>query len=430
MERKCSSIYQMSLRTITSKGTINAAKELLSYVAELGFEYVYILPVCEADRDMDKTTWSQRMMNCGLNNPANPYKLIDFFKVDSEYGTNEDLKNFIEIAHNYGLKIMLDLVYLHCGRNIYHSKDDPDFLVRDENGNIPCGNNWPFARINFKNENAREYLWSNMLYWALEYKADGFRCDCGDMVPIDFWEEGIRRVREINPNFFMLNEGYNRETLNHGFDLIYTDNEMITEPNLFYMIKGKISVDEWKKRTEDEFVKSGKFIRFVENHDMANDTADFRLEKEIGNKKMEAYIALCYTLNGVPFVWNGNEICDTSVNCLLGNAQYGSNSIDWKKMQTLKGKRRLEVIKTLNKLRYDYPEMQNTPIHFIDSENNTIHFERHLNNDGLTAFFNFDNSECIIKNKPNMKILISNGINVSEKEIIIEPNGYFVARYR
>ena len=115
-------IYQMSMRTMTPQGTINAAAELLPYVADLGFEYVYIMPVWEMDGDLDRRTWSETM-KC-VNNPKNPYKIIDFYNVDPEHGTNEDLKSFVNTAHDCGLKVMFDLVYLHCGRNSRYAKEN------------------------------------------------------------------------------------------------------------------------------------------------------------------------------------------------------------------------------------------------------------------------------------------------------------------
>lgn len=421
--KKCTSIYQMSMRTFTPDGTLKAAEKLLPYVAELGFEYVYILPVCEADRDNDINTWSWK--NECINNPACPYKLIDYFNVDPEYGTNEDLRNFINYAHKCGLKIIMDLVYLHCGRNIYHLSEDPDFLIRDENGNIPLGERWPFARINFNNQKAREYLWDNMVYYIKDYKADGFRCDCGDMVPIDFWEEGIRRVREINPDVLMINEGYNRDTLNHGFDMIYTDNDMITEPNSYYMITGKITVDEWKNRMSEEFSKTGKFIRFTENHDLASVAGVARLEALLGTDKFEAYMALCYVLNGVPFIWNGNEFCDKSVNKIMGNREFGHNSLKWIQTQTEEGKRRISIVKILNKMRADYPELQTAETEILPTTGNVIYIKRRLNAGFLTAIFNF--GEEPFENKKPENIIASNNITQGDT-VLVNQNGYYIAK--
>ena len=424
MVKKCRSIYQMAMRSMTPEGTINAATELLPYIAGLNFEYVYILPLCEADRDMDIRTWGTWTYP---NNPACPYKSVDYFNVDPEYGTNEDFKNFVKKAHECGLKVMIDLVYLHCGRNIYHLKDDPDFLIKDENGNIPFGERWPFARINFENEKAREYLWSNMLYYVKECGADGFRCDCGDMVPIDFWEEGIRRVRLVNPDVLVINEGFNRDTLNYGFDMIYTDNEQITGPNSSYLMDGIITVKEWKEKLMEPFSQEGKFIRFVENHDTASVAGNKRLEKRIGRDRMEAYITLNFTLNGAPFIWNGNEICDDSITMTQGNRFFpGTNSINWAYAQTEKGKRRLKIVKALNDLREKYPELQTCDIKLVESDENVIYYKRLFGDKVITVIINLGNEDYETTDNDAKASIILNKASIENGKIIAEKNGYIV----
>ena len=64
-----------------------------------------------------------------------PYRIKNYFKIDSEYGTDADLKKFVERAHELGMKVMLDAVYYHCGPTADIITTNPDFVVRDENGN-------------------------------------------------------------------------------------------------------------------------------------------------------------------------------------------------------------------------------------------------------------------------------------------------------
>ncbi len=417
-------IYQMSMRTMTPQGTINAAAELLPYVADLGFEYVYIMPVWEMDGDLDRRTWCETMKS--VNSPKNPYKIIDFYNVDPEHGTNEDLKSFVNTAHDCGLKVMFDLVYLHCGRNSRYAKENPDFLERDENGNVPYGETWPFARINFDNKAAREHLYNNMTMFVEEYKVDGFRCDCGDFLPVDFWDEAISRVKKIKPDIFMLNEGYNRETVNHGFEMIYTDNTDILYHNNLKLAKSEITVPEWKERFLDVFVKEGKFIRAVETHDIASVAKFNRLESELKNGRMECYIVLNYLLNGVPFVWNGNEFCDDSFNLVPGNNVYGFNSLKWSNAQTSKGKKRSNLIKTLNKLRKDFPNLQTAEVEILESDENTILVKRNVGNAVISAGFNFGENEWTASFDGD--VILSSDAEIKENNISVKANGYFVCK--
>ena len=127
-------IYQLALRTYTEEGTLNAAKEHLGELKQLGIDIIYLTACFKTDVDSDKATWSPRQIASECNNPSNPYKMADYFTVDPEYGTNEDLKDFIDCAHGLNMKVLLDLVYLHCGRNAVFLKDNPDFVLQnDEN---------------------------------------------------------------------------------------------------------------------------------------------------------------------------------------------------------------------------------------------------------------------------------------------------------
>lgn len=108
-------IYQMFLRSATRGGTIKAGAKLLRHIASLGVDVVYLCPIFEADDDENTEHWSKRQRESGLNNPQNPYRMKDYFKIDEEYGTDDDLKSFVNTAHSYGLKVILDLVYYHCG---------------------------------------------------------------------------------------------------------------------------------------------------------------------------------------------------------------------------------------------------------------------------------------------------------------------------
>lgn len=87
---KGKTIYQLSLRTITPEGTLQAAIKMLPHIASLGFDIVYLTACFATDNDMDVSTWSNRQRNSGCGNPKNPYKMADYFHVDEEYGTDKE----------------------------------------------------------------------------------------------------------------------------------------------------------------------------------------------------------------------------------------------------------------------------------------------------------------------------------------------------
>ena len=149
-------IYQLALRTFTNEGTLSAAEKLLPHLKECGFDIIYFTSLFTMDDGADKTYWSKRQKESPAENAKNCYRVKDYYSIDPEFGTEEDLKSFIKTAHSLGLLVMLDLVYFHCGPNAVFLKENPDFVERNEDGSYKLGN-WAFPRLNHQNPKVREY---------------------------------------------------------------------------------------------------------------------------------------------------------------------------------------------------------------------------------------------------------------------------------
>lgn len=140
---KKSVIYQILPQHFTQEGTIKKAAEFLPHIRSLGVDIVYFCPIVESDNDMDTRFWSKRQKASGLNNPCNPYRMKDYFRIDPRFGNDKDLKDFVEQAHALGMKVILDLVYYHCGPKAVFIETNPDFVVRDADGKVKNGK-WNF----------------------------------------------------------------------------------------------------------------------------------------------------------------------------------------------------------------------------------------------------------------------------------------------
>ena len=414
------SIYQMALRSFTADGTLESARELLPYLSENGFDIVYLCPVFEADADLDISTWSPRQKASGTYNPANPYKMRDYFKVDPEYGTNEDLMRFVDTAHALGLRVMLDLVYLHCGKNAVFAKEHPEYLICDESGKPIVGEEWPFARLNFEDNGLREYLYSNMEYYVRDYKVDGFRCDVGDKVPLDFWREGIRRIKEINPDIIMLNEGV-KLSHNEVFDLCYMGYE------LSKIVKSDTPAKALSDLRNDDYF--GHRICFIENHDIASNNILSRYEKTAGHELSDLTFVLLYTLGGVPFVFNGNEIADSAEQCMFSNRLHGKRAgIDWSNLNREHGRRRLALIRKLNALRRRSDALLFGTLDIANTtEDNTLLFTRSYENERITVAVNPSNSDRrIVFDSSDYDVHLSHNAVISDGSISLSGYGYAV----
>lgn len=333
-------IYQVQPRAFTPEGTLPAATARLKDVTAFGATVIYLWPVTVADDDMNPAYWSGRQKACKLNNPRNPYRTKDYYHVDPEYGTDQDLKAFIREAHRLGMKVMLDLVYLHCGPAAVFITEHPDFVLRNPDGSMRNAA-WSFPGLNFGNPALREYLWQNMEMWIRDYDADGFRCDVSARVPQDFWEEGRRRIEKIKPDAAMLAEArrssdqYVAFDADYGFDWLFRAIvPVVGSGSPAVLIRDMWT---WQYMTHP---KGYRLTRYLDNHDSANDGK--RRQEAWGEEAVRAYTMLNFMIDGIPFLYNGEEIGDDARHSI-----YGRFPIRWEKAGTPEGKAKYQWIKQL-----------------------------------------------------------------------------------
>lgn len=360
-------IYQLSLRVFTPEGTLRAAGKMLPMLVDLGPKYIQLVALTKADDNEDRTYWSNRQIASGTNNPKNSYRMKDYFHVDEEYGTDEDFRDFVKAAHKLGLKIILDLVYLHCGPEAVFMREHPDFIQRDADGKIKLTGDWAFPRFDYSNNEVREYLWSNMVYWVREFDVDGFRCDVGDAVPLDFWREGVRRAREVKNDLVMINEGK---------DVSYLD---VFDINYFYdgcfdavqVAEGNLTAAAFRAKWDacrNTLPAGRQMLHFTDNHDVASDSGEDRIEKVIGTAGVDALLVLDFMLDGVPFVFNGYEVADELKHNMFSNRFFGKDpAINWANIFCEKGQKRYALLKKLYHLRSEHQALKTAELNWLEN---------------------------------------------------------------
>lgn len=424
-------IYQMALRTFTPDGTLKAAKDLLPFISSLNVDVVYLCPIFKVGNDEDTATWSPRQLASNTNNPKNPYKMADYFNVDEEYGTNDDLKAFVDEAHKNGLKVIFDMVYLHCDRDAVFIEDHPEFVEHGDDGEIAVGETWPFAKLNYKCRQLREYLFSNMESFVKEYKVDGFRCDVGDMIPLDFWQEAFDRLKKIKPDLITLNEGTVPEYIKKTFDMGYAFEWNNTLVDVF---SDKKTAADLKVHCADEQKKYGdgihKLIRTIDTHDFANECGINRNEITMTSRGVEAALVINNTYCGVPFMWNGYEVCDNAENCMFSNRFYGRRSaINWSRAFTPEGIRRREFIKNIHNLHHHSEALYMGEIEWVENDmpEQVISYIRRTENSAVAVIVNTQNKPIKINVPIKLgSVFMKSEVVISDK-ITMGAYGYIIA---
>lgn len=383
-------MYQLFTRMFTPEGTFAAAQRKLPELKELGVDIVYLTPHQLADDDPDPRFWSGRQKSSKMGNAKNPYRQKDFYAVDPEYGTSEDLRAFVAEAHRLGLRVLFDLVYFHCGPTAVFLKDHPDFIVRNPDGTPRLGD-WAFPEMDIAKRAVRDYLHQNMEFFIRTYDVDGFRCDVADMLPVDFWEEGYARCRAIKPDVIMMCEGLKGDDQIAAFDLSYG---FYTQWTLVEFLKGSIGADmlekAWNAQQRD-FPKDFHWMRCFENHDFANVQPGMkRKEAQYGTAINDAMIATCFLLDGVPMLYNGQEIADASPHSIYANRNHGGWCIDWSRASDAVATHRRELVRKLAARRHAHPALFDAPLVWLATglPNKVYAFRRVLPEGDLTLVVN------------------------------------------
>ncbi len=346
-------VYQINPRTFSPEGTLAAVTKELSFLAGLGIGTVYLCPVFEADVSENPENWSKRQKASQTGNPKNPYRMKNYFRIDDEYGTMDDLTDCIRECHRLGMKLLLDLVYLHIGPEADILKTHPEFAKQNADGSFINGY-WNFPLLDFNHPGLREYLWSNMVYYTAVLDADGFRCDVGDGVPLDFWTEGHRRISAVKPDAVLINEGSSAESLYAAFNAVYG---FSWHERLYEVLIGGKPASELRKdweRTHSLFPPGSLILRDMDNHDTVTDWPG-RVETLAGHGGMDLILALNHTIDGIPMIYGGNELADEEVLNMFANrfhpGRYGTSRRDVEAKNRPQALRRRDLIAGLNALR-------------------------------------------------------------------------------
>ena len=415
-------IYQIFLRAMTREGTLRAAEGRLQEIAALGVDVVYLCPVVQADDDENPEYWSERQKKAGFGNPRNPYRLKDYFAIDPEYGDDSALLSFVQHAHALGMKVMLDLVYFHCGPTAVFLREHPDYIVRRADGSPDTGV-WCFPKLNYANPELCEYMYSNMTWFIEQFDVDGYRCDVGDLVPEFFWKEGIRRCRALKPGFLMLNEGRCDPVKDAGFDWFYGFEWTGAWRDMFLKNHGA----EDLKAAHEQFAGGYTYLRALTNHDYANDVYERRYDTVQPSERVDLAFVVNALIDGVMFLYNGDEACDDHRHSIWFSRNYSAGldcTVDWARAQTCEAERRRTLIRSLIALRRSEPFASGRTI-WLEAEGSRLAFMREKEGRRAVVAVNLgaEREEYALPGTPE-KTELERGAQLAGGTLTLEPYGF------
>jgi glycosidase len=282
-------IYELWLNAFSKEGNLRGATGRLKEVADLGAAIVYLGPIARHSALHD----------------ASPYSIADYNEIDPEYGTAQDLRDFVSAAHALHLKVMLDIIYYHAAPDNVLMAQHPDFFVKTTGGQIARGF-WPQPLPDFHNPELRKYLSESLVHWVRDFGIDGFRCDVGGGVPISFWNEAREALDKVNPEVVLLSESDRPDDQLQAFDINYNFQYYLV---LASVVRDGAPASKLRETWEDmhrTMPQGARLLHFSDNHDWP------RAVLEFGKKGALAVSILNFTLDGIPFIYNGQEIDDAT----------------------------------------------------------------------------------------------------------------------
>lgn len=189
-------------------GDLKGIREKIPYLKELGITGIYLTPVF-------------------ASNSNHKYNTTDYYRVDESFGTEEELKQMVEEAHQAGIRVMLDAVFNHCGYEfapwqdvILNGEKSPykdwffvnQWPIKEKKRDTRDGRYYTFAfsekmpKLNTNNEEVQDYFIELCSYWMKQWGIDGIRFDVGNEVSHDFLKKIRRNLKKINPEVYLLGE--------------------------------------------------------------------------------------------------------------------------------------------------------------------------------------------------------------------------------
>ena len=369
-------------------------EQWLPHIASLGCSAIYIGPLFEST--------------------SHGYDTKDYKLVDRRLGDNADFIHFVEKAHKRGIRIVVDGVFNHTGREFFAFQD-----IRKNRQNSPyCswykginfGWNSPYndgfgyeawrncfelANLNYWEPQVRQYILDVIRFWIDTFDIDGIRLDCADCLEFSFLQEMRRCVDEKKPDFWLMGE------VIHGDYSRYVTPDKLNSVTNYELHKGLFSGHndhnyfEIAHSIRRQFDAHGGIYRglrlysFVDNHDVDRIASKLNTAGHI-----YPVYTLLFTLPGIPSIYYGSEWG------IQGRKDGGNDdplrpAVDLKQaLKAVPDPVLLEWIKTLGRIRKEHKAFINGRYQELLLTNRQYAFARLLEEEFVLVVVNNDEKEA------------------------------------
>ena len=351
-------IYELLVRDFDMNGSYKNVIDRITYLKNLGVNCIELMPISEFS-----------------NNDSWGYNPIYFLAADKAYGTREDLKRLIDLCHENGMAVVLDVVYNQADYEFPYvkmywdgsqpSKDSPMF---NQQATHPFS---VFFDFNHESQATKDYVHRANEYWIKEYKIDGYRFDLAkgftqkqstndsqfrlyDQSRVDIWKNYYDQIRTYDKDAYVILELFSEDREEKTF----TDMGMMVWANqngdARNAVKGFGSDFTRYSYKERGFTKPAA-IGYMESHDeeriafdaLKNSKVPANLQTVLERSKTAA--AMFLTIPGPKMIWQFGELgYDISID---QNGRTGRKPIKWDYFQDADRLKLYKVYSELIKLK-------------------------------------------------------------------------------
>ena len=315
-----------------------------SWVNNSVFYHIYPLGFCgcpeyndgKVEYRLDKVLdWIPHLKKMGINavyfgpvfqSKKHGYDTSDYYNIDCRLGDNASFKHICEELHKNGIRIVLDGVFNHVGRDFWAFKDVQERGAGSEYcgwfQNLNFGGRSPFndpfwyegwsghydlVKLNLYNQAVVDHLIGAVDMWINEFGIDGLRLDAADCIEPNFFKTLRRFCKGKNPDFWLMGE------IIHGDYNRWANPEMMDSVTNYECYKGIYSSHNDKNYFEiahslqRQFANGGIYqnlclYNFLDNHDVNRIGSTLRNIYHMNN-----VYTVMFTMPGVPSIYYGSE---------------------------------------------------------------------------------------------------------------------------
>ena len=428
---------------------------MLTSIKDAVFYHIYPLGFCGAinnGKDISSTSgfnkfddrWIKHLKNMGINaiyfgpifkSSYHGYDTIDYLKIDDRLGTNDDFKNIVTKLHDNNIRVIIDGVFNHVGREFWAFEDVKNnksnsqyasWFNIDFNGNSNYNDgfyyegwegHYDLVKLNLYNKNVKDYLLHVVEYWIDKLDIDGIRLDVAYSLDKNFIKELRFATNKLKRDFWLMGE------MIHGDYNSIVSPEMLHSATNYELYKGLYSSHNDKNYFEIAYSLNRQFgeygiyknltlYNFVDNHDVN------RIATIINDKRyLNNIYTLLFTIPGIPSIYYGSEwgiegdrsVTDLTLRPALSIDDFDNNESS-KNLETF--------ITRLINIRKNNKELTLGIYKEFIVKNRQFVFGRYLNNNWIIILLNLDDKEAYIElNSPFKNSTIINLLDENDKYV-------------